>query len=81
LGSPEVRFTLAEIRYPICLQSFSEWSPDTEDEGVVRDVRAFTDRPKIREEIAAEGKLAYISVTTGFWCTCALCSLVGRLLT
>ncbi|KAF1818253.1 NAD(P)-binding protein [Dissoconium aciculare CBS 342.82] len=55
----------AEAKVPWVLPN--EWSPDTEDEGVVRDVRAFTDRPKIREEIAAEGKLAYISVTTGFW--------------
>lgn len=45
----------------------NEWSPDTANEALVKDVFPFQSKPKAREEIKKLGKSSYIAVTTGFW--------------
>lgn len=43
----------------------NEWSPDTDNAGLVKDIGAFQEKPKIREKIQQLGKSSYISVVTG----------------
>jgi hypothetical protein len=47
----------------------NEWSPDTGNTSLVKDVGPFASKPLIREHIAtrALGKTQYIALTTGFW--------------
>lgn len=45
----------------------NEWSPDTANEALVKDVFPFQKMPKAREEIEKLGKISYIAVSTGFW--------------
>ena len=45
----------------------NEWSPDTANETLVKDVFPFQKMPKIRDLIAKLGKSSFIAVTTGFW--------------
>jgi len=45
----------------------NEWSPDTANEALVKDVFPFQKMPKAREEIKKLGKSSYIAVSTGFW--------------
>lgn len=47
----------------------NEWSPDTANESLVKDVFPFASKPQIRNKIASEGKgkTSYIAMTTGFW--------------
>ena len=45
----------------------NEWSPDTANEGLVRDVFVFQKVGKARELITKLGKSSYIAVSTGFW--------------
>ncbi|KAK3725204.1 hypothetical protein LTR37_000715 [Vermiconidia calcicola] len=45
----------------------NEWSPDTDNAGLVKDIGAFQEKPKIRAMVQQLGKSSYISVVTGFW--------------
>jgi hypothetical protein len=47
----------------------NEWSPDTANESLVKDVFPFASKPLIREKITSEGgsKTQYIALITGFW--------------
>jgi len=45
----------------------NEWSPDTANEGLVKDVAMFQTKPASREEITKIGKSPYVAVATGFW--------------
>jgi hypothetical protein len=47
----------------------NEWSPDTANAALVKDVFVFADKPAVRNKIAADGKgkTSYIAITTGFW--------------
>ncbi|MCJ1351599.1 MAG: hypothetical protein MMC33_001583 [Icmadophila ericetorum] len=45
----------------------NEWSPDTANEALVKDVRPFQKGPHERELIKKLGKSSYVSVVTGFW--------------
>jgi hypothetical protein len=45
----------------------NEWSPDTANEELNRDVTVFHSKREINDEIAKLGKSSYIAVTTGFW--------------
>jgi hypothetical protein len=47
----------------------NEWSPDTGNTSLVKDVAPFASKPLIREHIATRGlgKTQYIALTTGFW--------------
>lgn len=45
----------------------NEWSPDSSDDGLARDVGFFGALRKAPELIAKLGKSSYIAVTTGFW--------------
>lgn len=45
----------------------NEWSPDTANEDLVKDVIPFQSKPRTRDYIAKLGKSSYIAVTTGFW--------------
>ena len=45
----------------------NEWSPDTANEALVKDVFPFQKGPKERGLIARLGKSSFISVITGFW--------------
>jgi hypothetical protein len=45
----------------------NEWSPDTANEDLNRDVAVFRSKREIVEEIAKLGKSSYIAVNTGFW--------------
>lgn len=43
------------------------WSPDTQDEGVVKDVFIFQGQVAMREKIEKDGRAAFIEVCCGFW--------------
>ena len=45
----------------------NDWSPDTANEGLVKDVFIFQHGQKTRDLIEKLGKSSYISVATGFW--------------
>ncbi|PPJ49916.1 hypothetical protein CBER1_04694 [Cercospora berteroae] len=45
----------------------NEWSPDTADEGLVRDVAIFQKNVAARKLIEELGQSSYIGVVTGFW--------------
>ena len=45
----------------------NEWSPDTANEPLVKDVFPFQKMPKTRDLIAKLGKTSFIAVSTGFW--------------
>lgn len=45
----------------------NEWSPDTANEDVNRDIAVFHSKREICKEIAKLGQVSYIAVTTGFW--------------
>jgi hypothetical protein len=45
----------------------NEWSPDTANEDLNKDVAVFHSKREIVEEIAKLGKSSYIAVNTGFW--------------
>jgi len=45
----------------------NDWSPDSENEGLLKDVFVFQSKPAIRNAIVELGKSSYISVSTGFW--------------
>ena len=45
----------------------NEWSPDTSNEALVKDVFPFQKMSKHRDLIAKLGKSSFIAVTTGFW--------------
>lgn len=45
----------------------NEWSPDSTNEALLKDVFPFQGMPKQRELITKLGKSSYIAVTTGFW--------------
>ncbi|KAK5019953.1 hypothetical protein BJ546DRAFT_907814 [Cryomyces antarcticus] len=55
----------AEANVPWILPN--EWSPDSANEALVKDVFVFEKMPKAREHIEKLGKSSYIAVTTGFW--------------
>lgn len=43
------------------------WSPDTQDEGVVRDVSIFGHQVAAREKIGKDGRAGFIGICCGFW--------------
>ncbi|KAK5171145.1 uncharacterized protein LTR77_004289 [Saxophila tyrrhenica] len=45
----------------------NEWSPDTANENLLKDVAVFAGKPANRKAIASLGKSNYIGVSTGFW--------------
>nr|POE85420.1 hypothetical protein CFP56_43736 [Quercus suber] len=45
----------------------NEWSPDTSNEALTRDVAPFQPKVAVRKAIAELGKSNFISVVTGFW--------------
>lgn len=45
----------------------NEWGPDTDHEGLVRDVGLFKGRAAARKAIEDLGTTSYIGVSTGFW--------------
>ena len=45
----------------------NDWSPDTANEGLVKDVAPFQKQPQQRDLIAKLGKSSFIAVATGFW--------------
>ncbi|CAF9927213.1 hypothetical protein IMSHALPRED_007165 [Imshaugia aleurites] len=45
----------------------NEWSPDTANEAMVKDVFVFQSKVATRKAIADLGKSSYIAVSTGFW--------------
>ncbi|KAK0925788.1 hypothetical protein LTR91_015082 [Friedmanniomyces endolithicus] len=45
----------------------NEWSPDTTNAGLCRDVFIFAKAGAVREEIRKLGVSSYLAVTTGFW--------------
>jgi len=45
----------------------NEWSPDTANESLVKDVFPFQKAVQARELLTSLGKSSYISVSTGFW--------------
>ena len=45
----------------------NEWSPDSTNEALVKDVFPFEGMPKARELISQLGKSSFVAVTTGFW--------------
>ena len=45
----------------------NEWSPDSANEALVKDVFPFQKLPKARDEIKRLGKSSYVAVSTGFW--------------
>ncbi|KAK9234603.1 hypothetical protein V1525DRAFT_412531 [Lipomyces kononenkoae] len=45
----------------------NEWSPDSANEGLVKDVFIFQPKVATRKAIAGLGKSSYIAVSTGFW--------------
>ena len=50
----------------------NDWSPDTANEALARDVFIFQSAQQTRELIEKLGKSSYISVSTGFWYTWSL---------
>ena len=45
----------------------NNWSPDTANEGLTRDVSIFQKHVKVEKHIEQLAKSSYIAVTTGFW--------------
>ncbi|KAK5119883.1 hypothetical protein LTR85_007209 [Meristemomyces frigidus] len=45
----------------------NEWSPDTTNEGLLKDIAPFQKLAEARELIKKLGKSSYIAVSTGFW--------------
>ncbi|CAJ2513499.1 Uu.00g016180.m01.CDS01 [Anthostomella pinea] len=45
----------------------NEWSPDTANEALVRDVSVFKPKGETRRAITDLGKSSYIGISTGFW--------------
>ncbi|KAJ5178775.1 hypothetical protein N7492_001985 [Penicillium capsulatum] len=45
----------------------NDWSPDSTDEQVVKDIMIFQPKVALRKAISEIGKSHYISVSTGFW--------------
>ncbi|KAF2651113.1 NAD(P)-binding protein [Lophiostoma macrostomum CBS 122681] len=45
----------------------NEWSPDSANEELVKDVFIFQSKGATRKEIESLGKISYIAVSTGFW--------------
>ncbi|KAK4496715.1 hypothetical protein PRZ48_012698 [Zasmidium cellare] len=45
----------------------SEWSPDSADDDLVKDISSLQNMPIVREEIKALGKSSYIALCCGLW--------------
>ncbi|KAF4119658.1 putative protein YbjT [Geosmithia morbida] len=45
----------------------NDWSPDTDDEALVKDISVLQPRAEARKLISRLGKSSYISVSTSFW--------------
>lgn len=54
------------------------WSPDTQDEGVVKDVFIFQGQVAMREKIEKDGRAAFIEICCGFWHEWSLAIPVSR---
>ncbi|KEY73012.1 hypothetical protein S7711_04675 [Stachybotrys chartarum IBT 7711] len=52
----------------------NEWSPDSDNEGLVKDVFIYKPKADIRKAIADLGNTSYIGVSTGFWYEWSLAS-------
>jgi len=62
---PNLIRAAAEANVPWILPN--DWSPDTTNEALVKDVMPFQRGEQTRKLIASVGKSAYISLSTGFW--------------